>query len=161
MAAPRITTPVGSAAAGAAVATISFWLLSLWPAWHHAPLEVQGATETLIGAGTTYMAGWLKVVLTPGQKAAMELTSGPLPTLQPSQPLQRVLSAAADLPSPVQPWTGPVPDELTQRLRAELDGAFSSPGRHDLRAPGASPAAGPSTSPPEEQLPLPPHSGSS
>jgi hypothetical protein len=131
---PKITTPVGSAAVGTAVATIAFWALSLWPAWHHAPLEVQGAAETILGAGAAYLAGWLKVVLTPGQKATIELTASPLPTLQLGQPPQQVPPAAAELPSPVVPWTGPVPDGLTERLRAELDKAI---GEQPEKGPGS------------------------
>jgi MFS superfamily sulfate permease-like transporter len=79
---PVNSTPVGAAAQTAALATIVLQLLQLWPWWARQPTTFTNAVQVLLTGVLAYLAGWLKVRNSQGQRIEMSLTSSPLPTLQ-------------------------------------------------------------------------------
>jgi hypothetical protein len=89
-----VQTPVGASATAVAVVTVGVYFLSLWPPFGTLPSGVQAACGTIAATVLGYLAGWLKVVRSPGQAVTLELTDSKLPTLQPDP---------APEPAPVQP----------------------------------------------------------
>jgi hypothetical protein len=94
---PTITnTPVGAAVQAGTIASIIVGVLeSNWPWFAHEPATVQTGAAAVFTAVLAYLGAWLKLVLTPGQKTTLSLTSSPLPTVQGS------------IPAPAPPAAGP------------------------------------------------------
>jgi hypothetical protein len=84
---PAISTTAGASATGAALVNLILGLLNGWHWWAAESTQVQTSAEVLLSGIGAYLAAWLKVVMTPGQKTSMELTGGPLPTMQAVPPV--------------------------------------------------------------------------
>jgi hypothetical protein len=79
-----IKTPVGaSTSAGSALTLLGFTILPpVWPWWAAQSTEWRGAVISVLGFLAGGLAAWYKVLRAPGQKTTLELTPGPLPTVQ-------------------------------------------------------------------------------
>lgn len=83
-----IKTPAGSSssAAGVLYLILNVILPPVWPWWHHQSTGWIGAVGAVITFTGTYLASWLKIVLSKNQKVTMELTPSRLPTVQQEAP---------------------------------------------------------------------------
>jgi len=79
---PTPATAVGSSVLTVALVNILLGLLSGWHWWATQSTTFQTSVQTVLDAGFGYLAAWVSVVRSKGQKQELELTPSALPTLQ-------------------------------------------------------------------------------
>jgi hypothetical protein len=79
-----IKTPAGAAASASSFLTLLVYTIlpPVWPWLGHQSPGWKGAVVAVLGYGCSYLASWYKVMRAHGQKLTLELTKGPLPTVQ-------------------------------------------------------------------------------